>query len=60
MASSSKMRFEMLRKQGMTDRDAMFAMIDHFNEQHWYDRDRYHARIKELETELAKLRGGNA
>lgn len=50
------MRFDMLRKQGMPDRDAMFAMVDHFNSQHWHDRDRYGQEIKQLKEQIERLR----
>ena len=46
----------MLRKQGMPDRDAMFAMVDHFNSQHWHDRDRYGQEIKQLKEQIERLR----
>jgi hypothetical protein len=30
-------------------------IIDHFNSQHWHDRNRYDEQIKALEAKLAKL-----
>jgi hypothetical protein len=58
MPNSSKLLFQTFVKKGMTDRDAIFAVIDHFNDQHWHDRDAYHKRITELEAEVAKLKTG--
>jgi hypothetical protein len=45
----------MFIKKGMQKEDAFFATLDHFNAQHWSDRNRYHERIKTLEDEVAKL-----
>jgi hypothetical protein len=57
MSNSSKQLFQSFVKKGMSDRDAIFAVIDHLNQLHWYDRDRYHERIKQLEDKLAALEG---
>ena len=54
--SSVRMRFEALRRQGLSDRDAMLGTIDHFNKQPFEDRDRYHERIKKLEADNVELR----
>ena len=32
-------------------------LIDHFNEQHWHDRNSYGAEIKRLKSRIAKLEG---
>lgn len=55
MANSCKQLHRAFIKRGMTDRDAFYALIDHFNEQHWHDRNAYHKRIKELEAKVAAL-----
>jgi hypothetical protein len=55
MANNSRQLYQMFIKKGMQKEDAFFAVIDHFNDQHWHDRDRYHERIKQLESQVAKL-----
>ena len=42
MASESRQLYQMFIKKGMQKEDAFFAVFDHFNEQHWFDRNRYH------------------
>lgn len=50
-----------LKKRGYSDSsisaaaEVMCEMLDEFNTQHWYDRDRYHDRIKALEAKLSRL-----
>lgn len=56
--NKSKQLFQSFVKKGMTDRDAIFAVIDHFNDLHWHDRDRYDERIKALESRVAALEAG--
>jgi hypothetical protein len=55
MANQSRQLYQMFIKKGMQKEDAFLAVLDHFNDQHWQDRDQYHARIKELEAKHAKL-----
>ena len=50
-----------LKRRGLTGpinpvAEEMCKIIDHFNEQHWHDRDRYDERIKKLEGEIARLK----
>jgi hypothetical protein len=57
MANDSKTLFQSFVKKGMTDREAFFAVIDHFNQQHFYDRNSQHERLTKLEekAEAGKL-----
>lgn len=48
--SKSRVLYQKFIAQGMSKDAAFFAVIDHFNEQHWYDRDQHHERIKKLEA----------
>jgi len=52
MLNDSKTLFQSFTTRGMGDRDAIFAVIDHWNKLHWEDRNRYDQRIKELEGRL--------
>ena len=52
MSNGARHRYQTFIKRGMPKEDAFFAVLDHFNEQHWLDRDRYHERIKQLEGQL--------
>jgi hypothetical protein len=35
--------------------EEMCKIIDHFNQQHWSDRNRYGEEIKQLKAKIAKL-----
>jgi hypothetical protein len=50
----------MFIKKGMQKEDAFFAVLDHFNDQHWHDRNRYHERIKTLEERVAELKASRS
>jgi hypothetical protein len=39
----------------MQKEDAFFAVLDHFNELHWHDRNRYSEEIKQLKERVATL-----
>lgn len=54
MPNDSKTLFQAFTKRGMSDRDAIFAVIDHWNTLHWKDRDRYDQRLKALENAAPK------
>ncbi len=56
MPNESRRLYHAFLLKGMKKEDAFFAVLDHFNEQHWQDRDRYHERIKVLETDNARLK----
>jgi hypothetical protein len=56
MANESRQLYQAFIKKGMPKEDAFFAVLDHFNDQHWEDRNRYHDRIKNLETDNAELK----
>lgn len=49
MANEARLLYQKLLKQGMPREEAFFAVIDHFNELHWHDRNRYDERLKKLE-----------
>ena len=49
MANSSRELFHAFVKKGLTDREALFAILDHFAQLHCFDRDRYDERLKKLE-----------
>lgn len=51
----AKPLYQTFLKRGMSKDEAFFAVVDHFNRQHWYDRDLYNERIKSLEDKLARL-----
>lgn len=55
MQNSSKTLFQAFVKKGMTDRDAIFAVIDHWNTLHWDDRNRLTEENKRLKDRLARL-----
>lgn len=52
MANESRQLYHAFVKKGMPKEDAFFAVIDHFNTQHWHDRDRYDERIRRLESQM--------
>ena len=56
MANDSRHLYQMFIKKGMPKEDAFFAVLDHFNDLHWQDRNRYHERIKVLEADNARLK----
>jgi hypothetical protein len=49
MANDSKTLFQSFVRKGLSDRDALFAVIDHFSQLHCFDRDRYDERVRKLE-----------
>ena len=55
MANGSKQLFEGMRKRGLTDRDAFFAVIDHHFGLILSERDRYHKMVKALEERVNAL-----
>jgi hypothetical protein len=57
MANESRQLYQKFIRNGMQKEDALFAVIDHHNEQHWYDRNRYGEEIKRLKARIAKLEG---
>lgn len=46
-----------MRKRGLTDRDAFFAVIDHHFGLILSERDRYHDRLVALEERVKTLEG---
>jgi hypothetical protein len=54
--NQSRQLYQTFIKKGMQKDEAFFAVLDTFNDQHWSDRNRYHERIKKLETEVARLK----
>jgi hypothetical protein len=56
MANESRQLYQVFIKKGMQKEDAFFAVLDHFNDQHWQDRNRYHERITALETDNSDLK----
>ncbi len=56
MANESRQLYQTFVKKGLSKEDAFFAVIDTFNDQHWHDRNRYHERIKALESEVHRLK----
>jgi hypothetical protein len=56
MANESRILYQGFIKKGMPKEDAFFAVLDHFNEQHWYDRNRYGEEIKRLSEEFMQLK----
>lgn len=57
MANESRQLYQAFIKKGMPKDEAFFAVIDHFNELHWHDRNRYDERIKQLEARLSETAG---
>lgn len=55
MANSSRSLFESFRAKGKAEREAFFAVIDHYNEQHWHDRNRYGEEIRKLKARIDEL-----
>ena len=56
MANEARQLYQSFIKKGLQKEDAFLAVLDLFNVQHWYDRDRYHERIKSLESEVHRLK----
>lgn len=56
MANSSRELFHAFVKKGLTDREALFAILDHYAQLHCFDRDRYDERVKTLEADNAGLK----
>lgn len=54
MANQSRQLYQKLLKQGMQKEDAFFAVLDHFNELHWHDRNRASERLAKVESRLFK------
>lgn len=52
MANESRQLYHAFIKKGMPKDEAFFAVLDHFNDLHWHDRNRYDERIKKLESRL--------
>lgn len=50
MANDAKALWQSFVKKGMSDRDALFAVMDHLANLAYYDRNRYDARLKKLEA----------
>lgn len=48
-ANSSRELYRSFLKKGMAREDAFFAVLDHFNHLHFYDRNSQHERLKKLE-----------
>ena len=59
MRNESRQLYQSFLKKGLQKEDAFLAVLDTFNTQHWYDRDQYHDRIKELEAKVAELEKGS-
>lgn len=54
MANDAKTLFQAFLKKGLTDREALFAVLDHHARLHCIDRDRYDERMKVLEDSDVK------
>lgn len=54
--TGSQIMIEKFMKEGITSGRSIAMTIDHFNDQHWYDRDRYGEMIRELKAENQELR----
>ena len=51
-----------LKRRGMTGpinpvAEEMCKIIDHYNDQHWHDRNRYGTEIDSLKTRIAQMEG---
>lgn len=55
MANDAKTLFQSFVKKGLSDRDALYAILDHHAQLHCFDRDRYDERVKKLEEQNAEL-----
>ena len=51
MPSDAKTLWQSFVKKGMSDRDALFAVMDHLAQLGHYDRNRYDERLKRLESQ---------
>jgi hypothetical protein len=57
MANESLQLYQSFIRKGMQKQDAFFAVIDHFNDLHWHDRNRQGEEIKQLKARVAILEG---
>lgn len=57
MGNESRRLYLSFVQKGLSKEDAFFAVIDHFNDLHWHDRNRYHERIRRLEGRAAPAAG---
>ena len=64
MPNDSRILFQTFVKKSLTDRDALFAVLDHFRDLHCFDRDHYAkvteamlAENQEMKERIAKLEG---
>jgi hypothetical protein len=55
MANNARQLYQVYIKRGMMKEDTFFAIIDHFNELHWHDRNRYGEEIRTLKDRIAAL-----
>lgn len=55
MRNSSRQLYQKFLGQGMSKDAAFFAVLDHFNELHWHDRDRVTEENKRLKERLDRL-----
>ena len=54
--TGSQIMIDKFMKDGTTSGRAIAKTIDLYNDQHWYDRDRYGEMIRELKAENRELR----
>lgn len=55
MPNDSRLLFQAFAKKGLSDREALFAILDHFAQLHCFDRDHYAkvtASIREENREM--------
>ena len=60
MANSPKEVFESFVKRGSTDREAMFKMIEHYNELHWKNDAQLRGDIDMLKKRVKVLEAGKS
>jgi hypothetical protein len=56
MANEARQVYQSFLKKGLPKEEAFLAVLDLFNDQHWFDRNAYHERIKALESEVHRLK----
>lgn len=56
MPNDSRTLFQAFQKKGLSDREALFAILDHHAQLHCFDRNHYAQVAEELRAENAQMK----